>query len=680
MDFKKTLLAASIPLLCTSGATLAAESNTHGMVDVGVDDGDLNGQFQLYYSDEDNTKGFVGGTNLNSDARQLEMQYGRQGSYRIELGYDEIQLNGNDGALTPFSGKTTLTLPPTWTRLDADGPDPIDPSITLNSAGLETKRKRLHGKVTWYKDKHWDLSLSYRRDRKEGLDRIGGAIGDTSGGDPAQLVSNLGASILPEPIDEVTDRAEITLNYQQKEYQLRAALLYSRYENEYSFLNWENPFEVDVGAADLGQMSLSPSNHFYQFSFSGGYQITPTTRFSGMLSSGVMLQDEAFLPYTVNGTLAPSALPRDSLDGEVMVNALSMRLTSRPARGWRLKAAYRYNERDNNTPQATYTPVTLDYEVAGQSFTNQPYSYRKHKVDASAFYRLNPSMDLGLEYDYDQVKRWQSEVEKSSEHTLGGVLNFGLGNNLDGRVSLHHGKRDGGTYTPYSDPDTTTNPLLRKYHIADRKRNDLGLSLAYSPSENLTLSGGLNLIQDDYDDTQVGMTESREMDASIDLAYRASRNTTLYAFYNHGVIKSEQAGSESGGSADWFADTKDRFNSLGIGFKTLRILPNLDIGADLTLSKSIGDTRITDATAGPTSISHYPDLTTDYKSLQVFGRYRWRKGLYLRMSYLHQEYDSSNWAFDGIDPDSLNNVLLLGEESPNSSDDILALSLIYYFR
>jgi MtrB/PioB family decaheme-associated outer membrane protein len=682
----KRIIICSLSFYLSAPYTVYAESRVAGVIDAGIEDGNFNGQTDIFYSDGKQSTGNFSGTNLNADNRRIYMDYGQQGKYKLTLEYDQIPRDGNDNAQTIFQGigQNSLTLPSGW--VDANSTSGMNLS-SLQSFDLDSERERFKGKIDLISGKEWDLSFTYRRDKKEGVDKIGGAVGDVSGGAPPMLISSLGASILPEPIDQVTHQAELTLNYQKERYQLQANLRASRFNNEFSSLTWENPFIVTngPGTGDFGQLSLDPDNQFYQATLSGGYQFTPTTRFSGALSTGLMLQDDPFLAYSIESGLGGN-LPKNSLDGEVVVTTASMKLTSRPLKPLRLKASYRYQEHDNKTARTVYTPVVIDHHVSSYSFTNQPYSYQKQNLDLSAFYRLSPRFDLGLEYGFDQKKRSQAELEESQEHTIGGILKYTPSGPWSASISLRHGERDGGTYIPYSDPDTTTNPLLRKYHLADRTRDNLSISANYLPSENLTLSGRVDFIQDDYSNTQIGLTESDEFSTGLDLSWSPRRNATVYGFLNHGDISSNQAGSDSGGgppssAPNWFVDTDDQFSSVGFGVKISRILPNLDIGADYTYSTSAGDIKVTDnGSGGSGGISYYPDLTTKLHSLQLYGRYRWNKDLYVRMSYLHEKYASNDWALDGINATSVSNVLFLGEDSLNYTDNILALSLVYYFR
>ena len=698
---RKHLVIGMLPLVVAVRTALAADPQYAGVVDAGVEDGDFNGQVDFYYSDGEDTSGRFTGTNLGSDNLRMRGQYGEQGKYKAVIEYDKIPRYGNDGAQTIFQGvgSDTLSLPDGW--VDAATTDQMDLS-TLKLFDMDYDRKRFKGDVDLIGGRDWNLKFIYRRDKKEGKDKIAGAVGGDSGEDRPQVIRFSGASTFPEPIDQVTDQAELVVNYQKERYQLQASVRASRFDNEYSSLTWENPFLVNNsgGTGDFGRLATDPDNEFYQAMISGGYSFSPTTRLTGVVSRGVMRQDKTFLPYSIDSTLG-GELPADSLDGEVYLNTASLRLTGRPTRELRLKAAYRYHERDNDTDKYEFMPVVIDYQPSTTPFTNQPYSYRKQTVDLSGHYRMSSDFDFGLEYEYDDMKRWSAEREDSDEHTFGGILNYTPASNWDAFVSYRHGIRDGGTYIPYTDPDTSTNPLLRKYNLANRDRDDLAVAVNYMPSETVTLAGRVDYIQNDYDDTEIGLTETEEYSGALDVTWVPRANTSVYGFLNYGHITSDQAGADSIGSGgsdhggppfdptNWFVDSKDTFTSVGFGVKFSRVTPRLDIGMDYTYSESTGEIKVIDedttgggheghVTTG--GVTYYPDLKTKLNSFQIYGRYRYSRDIHFRVSYLYEKYDSSDWAFDDVGVNSVPNVLLVGEEALNYKDNIFAASVVYYFR
>jgi hypothetical protein len=47
--------------------------------------------------------------------------------------------------------------------------------------------------------------------------------------------------------------------------------------------------------------------------------------------------------------------------------------------------------------------------------------------------------------------------------------------------------------------------------------------------------------------------------------------------------------------------------------------------------------------------------------------------------YRYEEYDEDNWAVDGVAPNTIDNVLTMGEVSPDYNIGVFAVSLRYAF-
>ena len=101
----------------------------------------------------------------------------------------------------------------------------------------------------------------------------------------------------------------------------------------------------------------------------------------------------------------------------------------------------------------------------------------------------------------------------------------------------------------------------------------------------------------------------------------------------------------------------------------------LEIGVDLTQSRSRGEIDM-NTVLGKQS---FPDLTTDLTSLRLYANYLLRENLKLRFGFIHEEYDTSDWQVDGVEPDTIGNVLSMGEESPNYSVNVFTAAVSYRF-
>src|SRR5262249_1274853 len=156
---------------------------------------------------------------------------------------------------------------------------------------VSSKRSRFDAGFTWIAGQEWSAQLGYRRDVRDGVQRIAGSFFSNS-------------SHLVMPLDQATDQFEVSATYATPRLTATVAYQLSLFHNDAPSLTWSNPFSPLAPGADTGQLALPPGNQFHQLIASGAYQVSPTLRVSGDIAFGRMTQDEAFLPATVNATLA----------------------------------------------------------------------------------------------------------------------------------------------------------------------------------------------------------------------------------------------------------------------------------------------------------------------------------------------------------------------------------------
>jgi len=75
----------------------------------------------------------------------------------------------------------------------------------------------------------------------------------------------------------------------------------------------------------------------------------------------------------------------------------------------------------------------------------------------------------------------------------------------------------------------------------------------------------------------------------------------------------------------------------------------------------------------------FPDLTTRLNSARLYANFVPRKKLTLRLSYWYESYRSDDWALDDVLPATIDNVLSLGQQSPDYDVNVIALSGRYEF-
>jgi len=604
------------------------------------------------------------GTNLGLKSRYLRLDFGLHRRQEYFLEYDQLPNNKDDTARTPFlgAGTSTLTLPAGFdigTNLDS----------SLQSFDIETERKRLGLGASFIAKKHWTLDVAFHHEKKDGTDVVGSAMAAGI----MQEIGNTTTALLPEPIDYETNMVDVTLGYAGEKAQFDLSYNMSLFDNDENSLTWENPFSP----GDFGSQALAPDNQFHKLMLSGAYQLPYNSRVLGVFSYGRMTQDQTFEPYTVNPA-AGGALPRNSLDGEVWLTTAKLKLASRPLRKLRLSAEYRYDERDSDTPVDTYNYVVADSPSLIGTAANRPLSYEHNQVDLMANFRINSIMSLRGGYKYDDMSRdyENAEREDTEEDTVFAKWKVRPLPEVDLALYGEYAERRGSNYkTPVEE-----NTALRKFYLADRDRTKVGVSVDYMPIEKISVTASADYIQDEYNDSEIGLTESEEPSYTLDVSYQPRSNINTYAYYTREDIDSTQKGSATGVAApDWKGKFNDTVDTFGVGARVTGIRGKWDAGADLVYSRFSGDINLSDYTA-PGTESQFPELKTELTSLKLWTLYRYRKNVSYKLSYWYEDYSADNWAVDNLNEDSVTNMLLLGQDTLDYDTHAVGASIIYRFN
>ena len=613
------------------------------------------------YRDEDASYYNLRVRDLGLNTRKVEVDGGQQGSYRIFLNYDEIAHYISDSAKTPYlgNGSDSLTLPAGW--VDSSSTSGMtELNASLRGVDLYNQRKRLTVGADVILSNRWQTAFDVRHEERDGQKRSGGAFLFKS----AQLV---------EPIDYTTDELDFSASYNTQKWQSTLAYYGSFFSNENASLNWQNAFTPNVAGADAGQRALAPDNQFHQFLFTSAYKLTHSTRLSGDIALGRMLQNEDLLGATINPNFAV-ALPTNSANARIDTLTANLKLDSAVTDKLQLSAALRYDDRDNKTPSNVYDWVTTD-SFAAAPRSNLPYSFTNQSIKLGADYRFNRANRLSGGYDYEKVSRTNQEVDDTKEDTLWAKYNLRPAEKMDVTLKAAHGVRDASGYNPVVDTVPAQNTLLIKYNMADRIRDTGGIQVNYNPGERISFGLGAELSRDDYSDSTLGLTESRDTTYNADIAMVLTEVTTGHAFAARQLIKSQQAGSQTFTTPDWTANNDDTIDTLGIGIKHQMIVDKLDIGADFVKTRSSGKVNVITGVLP----SAFPDNDTDLDSLKLYADYKIEDNMLLHAAYWYERYRSTDWALDNVDPDTISNVISFGETAPNYNVNVIMVSMSYLF-
>lgn len=444
------------------------------------------------YGTDDPTRWRITGTNLGLDTRNVQGEYGRQGSFRVYGEYDELVRNRSDTYMTPYTqvGGSTFLLPGNWivprvpqvssSAGNFRGLDPV--AGTANSLvngvstpptaaqlaavnrtiatdipqfyekDISTERKRSDAGFLYNITSRWDVRASFSHEDKSGAKLM----------NFLSLASGTSAVTLPDPIDQTHDQYNASLNYSGEKGFFQAGYYGSIFKNNINSVTWQNPFDP----AKSSTFGSAPDNQFHQLLMTGGYKFSPATKLVVNGSYGRATQNEAF----IQGPELPFGLPGGSLNGKVETTTFNMKLTSRLSKDLNVWAGYKYDDRDNKTPVSIYRFYDAGEAPTGSSpfngffglpatgansmgsniniYENRPYSKKQNQFDAEGDYRVTGRQYLKLAYQFQKIDRkcngtWTDCVDADSarENSLRGEYRATMGETLNGRVSYAYSER-----------------------------------------------------------------------------------------------------------------------------------------------------------------------------------------------------------------------------------------------
>ncbi len=601
--------------------------------------------------------------NLGYDSRELDMRGGNQGFYEIRFGYQEIPKYRGYGTETPFLGVGSdyLTLPANWVKANTTGGmTALDSSLAV--APLKVTRKILDAGATVNFLSNWSYRLDYQRQKKKGTLPMGGGM----------YFSN--SSIMPAPVDYTTDLIDTALSWVSKRAQVELGFISSQFDNGNNSLTWQNPFS-SLPEHSTFRAALAPDNKYYQFNLSGALAVTSWMKVSGQAATGRLTQNDPFLPYTINPEYSDIPLPRTSLDGKLDTSTYNVagKLFAHIAKGLTFNARYKWDERDNKTPVDLYTPVITDLVPTVPRY-NRPYSYKRQQYSADVSYRAARVIRVIAGAKQKNMDRTLQAVERTEETTWWGEVKVTPTYNTEFRVKGEWANRDISAYEPANIGIVMDNPLLRKFNMADRDRNRYIVEFDYMVSQALGVNLGYSQAKSEYKESIYGLQQSNDQNYSINLNYALGDKVNVYAWYNMDTIVSDIANTSGGGTGVWNAVTRDRIETTGVGL-TATLSEKSSLGVDYVYAGSTGYISVKTSANEPP----FDPLKTNLKNFKLHFDYDFSDHWGYKLYAEREQYDSRDWAIDGLGVDGINSILTMGEDSPDYNVWYYRLQFSYKF-
>jgi MtrB/PioB family decaheme-associated outer membrane protein len=537
----------------------------------------------------------VRGRNLGLDNRELRLEHHRQGHWRYALAYSRIphrepyQVNTGLGgigtdqativAITPGAG-TDLRL---HTRRDV---------FRLEAA------KELPGGL--------GVAVRFKDEEKQGARRWG----------------RTGIEFLAEPIDSSTRQWEAVVSFTGERTQLAVGYYGTAFANRFKGLVVDG---VTDGPNNVySPIGLPPDNVSHQVTVSGGHDFTPATRGHFKLDYGRITQDDAFIPTV---TLAPGV--GGDLNGEVEILRAQLGLASRPAPRLTLRGRLRYDSRDEQTPVLTY------YSGAGATSRtngdNEPRDIRTTNAAVEAGYLLPGDLRVSGGVDIEAKHRSVSPVrsvsvrERTHETSYRLEARRALSGATNGALTYIRRVRGGSdfAFNVRNDGSAGSNNVA-PVHYADRRRDQVRLTLDGMPSERLSVQLVADVARDEYGSRtaqDLGANRGNWRHASLDGTYLLGGDWRATGFVAYDRTLTDQTGCDGISStgapcaaADlWRAQLVERGIAVGAGVRG-QAGERVTLGADLEYTYDTGRYRQYGASTSPMPALYYKQTT-----LRVFA-------------------------------------------------------------
>jgi MtrB/PioB family decaheme-associated outer membrane protein len=647
----------------------------------------------------------LGGLKIGQDDQEFFLSAGRTGLWLFDFDWDQTPhvFSTNARLLATEPSDSVFTLPTPRPPLPTHN---LAPSIDEISTRWDTARFGF----TLAPSPDWDLQLEYSWIHKHGEQPFGVAFG-SPGGNFYEVL---------QPIDQDVHDFRIRGTWSGNGWQLQAGYTLSVFHNGETAVVADNPcFRLsacggDASGPERGQVSQPPSNMAHTVSVAGSVLLPMRTRVSANASYSVRLQDETFLPHTINPAIrsATLALPASSLDGVVGTFLFNLDATSRPLPPLTLTARYRLFDIDDMTDDLEFPGhVVNDRTLVTEPRVAGRWEYTRQNADLDARWRFGPPVALTIGGGWERWDRNEHrEVPTSDEYFAKAAVDLTPIEWLLARLTYRPSFRRIDEYNTFAhlahsvveeDPVAESqgqSPLLRKFDEAERDRQRVDLLLQFTPSEVLTISPAFSYRHDDYIDSALGLQEADAWSAGLDLTWSPLAWLALSAGYVYEKIDQQQRSRSrevSGGATldfpdfDWVSDNVDTIHTLYVGVRATLIPNRLEWILNVAYEDAVGEINTRNPippTSGSSSqqanatAKPFPSFKDSLFHLDTAFRYRFLKAWTFTLGYMFEVFDQADFRTDGLNPfvPGLTSIYL-GNDLKDYTAHIVSMAIGYRF-
>jgi MtrB/PioB family decaheme-associated outer membrane protein len=625
------------------------------------------------------------------------LRAGRYGLLDLEFQWDQIpHLFSEDVARTPYSvshGHTTFftlsSKPSAATATTSCATSPICQWVNGNSHEINLNLFNGIGRfnLRYTPTPGWTFTGSYWSNHNVG-DRAFGTLFASSPG-------SFNITELAEPINYQTHNIELGGEYAGKGWSLGLKYTASLFNNLNSTIVWDNPLNLSNSVGGVlvgpcvdsavynnaigtgpcrGRLDLYPSNQAHTFTLSGAAALPFSSHFMGTASYGWRLQDDRFLPFTINSAICPdqsACFPsRRSLGGDVRPLMVNATLVNNFFNGVNLKLYERFYDLGNHNnkvvePKGFIVNDQGAFNSPGDPLTPDRFAYSKNNIGAEAAYNFTRWLSGKLSYGWERMHRQAREVRNSDEHGLGPTFDIKPSSDLLFRAAYKHFWRNAPNYQ--AAPDVDASNLSRKFDEAARQRDKVSFFGQYTPWDRFTTYAGFEFTSDRYH-AVLGTQNDINYSPSIGFIYSPLDWLKLFANYNwdrYGWLLHAEDRTDTStqtpfnscvpfvaqaASRCWTSRGKDEVNTINIG-SDMDLIPNV-LGFRISYTFSAGRSEVHSSgdPQSTTPATNYPPVENTWHELLARFEYKFHKNMAFRIGYYFNHANEQDFGVDIMKP------------------------------
>jgi len=651
----------------------------------------------------------LGGDLIGQEDQEFFLSTGRTGVWRFDFDWNQIPhlLSTNARLLATEPSRGVFTLPSPRPPLSAyNGAPTRDIGFRSDVAHLE---------FSLFPNPDWDLKVEYTRIKKDG-DRPMGMAFSSPGGNFYEVL---------QPIDQTIHDARIRGTWSGDWWQAQAGYTLSLFTNGLDSVTADNPCFRNAAACagdatnaqERGRTSLPPDNMAHTLWVAGAVNLPMRSRVAATASYSLRLQDDDFLPHTINPALSSPALtlPRKSLDGKVGIFLFDVNATSRPLSPLALRARYRLFDFDDMRDELVFpghvvndrAPIVNEPRIAGK------WSYTKQNADLDARWRFGSPLAATVGVGWERWDRNRHrEVPTSDEYSGKAAVDATPYDWLLARLTYRPSFRRISEYNTFAHLEHTViedvtpdeqaqgqSVLLRKYDEADRDRQRVDLLLQFAPTDVITITPSAGYRNDDYYNSPLGLQHAEAWSLGLDLSWSPLEWLALSAGYTYEKIDQEMRSRnrEVVGTAtidppdfDWLSDNVDTIHTLYAGLRATLIPRVLDWVLNVAYSHAKGEintsnpvtpTSGTAAQRANATAKVMPNFKDSLFRIDTAVRYAFLKNWVAKLGYIYERWTGDDFRTDTLNPFMPGTTsIFLGNDLKDYAAHIFVVSLGYRFQ